>query len=466
VNPTIDTQTLTDDSADTTRPEVEQPQLVLIMERSRPLAGGARHSLANIDRVTIGRARERTVQRIVEKGQRILALGIPDPRLSSSHARLEHEGASWSFFDCDSTNGSRIQRKAVRRAVLDDGDVLELASTFFRFRAAVRTRVSAPSDIDFDQLLGLAGVMATAVPELVMSLEQMASVARSDVSVLLTGPSGSGKEVLARAIHDESRRGAPFVPVNCGALPGPLVESLLFGHKKGAFSGATGDEIGLVRAAHGGTLFLDEIADLPGPSQAALLRVLQEREVFPVGATRALTVDVRVVAATHRPIGLLAARGDFRNDLLARVAAFTCELPSLHDRIDDIGHLVARILGQDRPAANSLAFSSNAIHTLLGHPWRNNVRELVQSIAVSKTLAVGNRIEKLQLPTSGDAVSNPDPPRPVLSPELEDLRARMIVMLTENQGNVTRVAESMGKARNQVHRWLKRFGLNPADFRK
>jgi transcriptional regulator with PAS, ATPase and Fis domain len=463
-NAPVDTETLTNESRLDITADVEQPQLVLVVERARPLAGGALHSLANIDRVTIGRSRERVWRRVTQDGRRVLSIGVPDPRMSSTHATIERGGDVWTFSDCQSTNGSRVDRRRVDTTVLKDGDILELASTFLRFRAAVSAPPTARADMDFNDLPGLAAAMGTTVSRLVTDLEKVAAVARSDISMLLMGESGTGKEVLARAIHVESGRHGPFVPVNCGALPATLFESLLFGHKKGAFSGATSDELGFVRAAQGGTLFLDEVADLPGPSQAALLRVLQEKEVFPVGATRAVEVDVRVVAATHRSLSLLASSGQFRGDLLARIAAFTFELPPLRERMDDMGHLVARILGNDEQTAPALGFGADAVYSLFAHPWRNNVRELAQCLAVSKALATGDRVDTLRL-QSVDGPNKEEWSARNLSPEQEELRAIIMSKLKENKGNVTHVAAAMGKARNQVHRWLKRFSLDPDDFR-
>ncbi len=183
--------------------------------------------------------------------------------------------------------------------------------------------------------------LRTLLPELSESHGALARVAKkSTVPILFLGATGSGKEVLAREVHALSERKGAFVAVNCGALPLTLVESLLFGHVKGSFSGAARDEPGFVRSAEGGTLFLDEIGDLPATSQAALLRVLQEHEVIPVGATRAQRVDVRIVAATHRPLEALSETGGFRSDLLARLKGYTHRVPTLASRMPDFGVLL------------------------------------------------------------------------------------------------------------------------------
>jgi transcriptional regulator of acetoin/glycerol metabolism len=448
-------------------PDAEASHLVLVAERTRLEGGGACHSLANIDRVTVGRGSSRSAKRFGEGGVRVLAITIPDPRMSSVHATINRVGTNWVLTDCESTNGSQLRRSLVSQAKLADGDLIELAGTFFRFRAALKTPVAAPADVDSADLRGLARAFGTLLPWLGRDLDDLSRVARSEVSVLLQGESGTGKEVLARAMHAESGRQGPFVAINCGAIPAGLVESTLFGHKKGAFSGATNDEAGVVRAAHGGTLLLDEIGDLPAPSQAALLRVLQEREVLPVGATRPVRVDVRVLAATHRPLSSLAASGAFRVDLFARIAAFTFELPPLRSRIDDMGQLLSAILQDSSThSAGHVEFSANAMHALLTHAWANNVRELAQCISVNRALATGNRFEEIRLRGATATPEQPAGDADLLSPENEALRAQVVQKLIEHRGNITHVAVAMGKARSQVQRWVRRFKLETRAFRQ
>jgi transcriptional regulator of acetoin/glycerol metabolism len=465
VTTVTDTRTVQGEDASGAERDPTRPQFFLLLERARPFAGGARHSLANIDRVTIGRGPVRAARRLIDSGRPTLALTVPDERISSLHACLERHGAGWRFTDRGSTNGSRINRARASTAILDDGDLVELGQTLFRYRAAVRTPANAPGDVDMADLRGMPASFGALVPWLARDLETVGRIARSDVSVLLLGETGTGKEVLARAIHAESGRRGAFVAVNCGALPAPQIESLLFGHKKGAFSGATQDELGLVRAADGGTLFLDEIGDLPKPLQATLLRVLQEREVVPVGATRAVPIDLRIVAATHRPLGALAKSDDFRSDLLARVSAFTYAVPPLRDRIDDIGVLVAALLRKlEAERATPLSLSADAAQALVGHSWPLNVRELEQCLKVGGVLASDGRLT-LQIPIPTAAASAPAPRGVRLSDEEEALRAELVAKLAEHGGNVTHVGSAMGKARTQVQRWLRRFGIDPEVYR-
>ncbi len=219
--------------------------------------------------------------------------------------------------------------EVVRSADLADESLAQVGRTFFTFRSSVPAR--GPRYVEAADLPGSGSGLATLSPAFEDLLLRARAVAASPVSVVLRGESGVGKEVLAHAIHAWSGRRGAFVPVNCGAIAQELVESELFGHLKGAFSGAVRDHPGLIRSSDGGTLFLDEVGDLPLPAQAALLRVLQQREVLPVGATRAHPVDLRLVAATHRDLPRMAAEGTFRHDLLARLEAVLIVLPPLRE---------------------------------------------------------------------------------------------------------------------------------------
>ena len=261
--------------------------MFVVLSCDKPVDGGARHALDRVDEVTIGRGEARSSKRQTVGGLTHLALEVPGKQLSGTHARMMRVGTRWTLEDCHSTNGVHVNGARVERAVLADGDVIELGRTIFLYREAVATPPATPRDLDTRELAHSHAGFATLLPALAHDLAALTNVARSALPLLLLGETGTGKEVLAQAVHEISGRTGPLVPVNCGAIPETLLEGQLFGHVRGAFSGAVRDEIGLVRAAENGTLFLDEIGDLPATSQAALLRVLQEGEVQPVGATRA-----------------------------------------------------------------------------------------------------------------------------------------------------------------------------------
>jgi DNA-binding NtrC family response regulator len=288
------------------------------------------------------------------------------------------------------------------------------------------------------------------------------------VPVLLQAESGTGKELCARALHTRSQRPGAFVAVNCGALPETLAASELFGHRKGAFSGATDDRVGLVRGADQGTLFLDEIADLPLASQTLLLRVLQEREVMAIGAIHPVAVDIQVVAASHRDLKALVRQELFRHDLYARLAGLSVRLSPLRERREDFGLLVAKLFAR-APFGSTTRLTRNAARALLRYDWPLNVRELETCLNVAATLANGGTIHTRHLPEPLR-----EPPRGAADPESaeqpgeaddQQRRAELVALLREHQGNITAIARATGWNRVQIHRWLKRFDLDPRPFR-
>jgi DNA-binding NtrC family response regulator len=268
-------------------------------------------------------------------------------------------------------------------------------------------------------------------------------------------------------VHRLSSRKGEFVPVNCGAVPDSLLESQLFGHTKGAFTGAVGDSPGFVRQADGGTLFLDEIGDLPATAQAALLRVLQENEVVPVGSSKSIKVDVRVVAATHRPLAQMASRGEFRSDLYARLAGCERTLPPLCDRREDLGLIVAALLDQVAPErSGKIRISPEVARTFLRYGWPHNIRELKQALRLMVVLAEDGVLRRQHLPESIAGGAKPaGEAAPRIDLDDDELKARLAELLTQHKGNISEVARAMGKARVQIHRWMQRFGIDPAKFR-
>jgi transcriptional regulator with PAS, ATPase and Fis domain len=389
--------------------------------------------------------------------------------MSSAHARLVRRDGGWSLEDQESTNGTWLNGRQIKRAFVRPGDVVELGHTLFLFCEYPAGSPAGLLDDDSASSSDAPPGFFTLVPHLASELDRLKAIAASTVPVLLRGETGCGKEVLARSMHTLSGRPGPMVAVNCGAIPGNLVEAQLFGHVKGAFSGAVRDEPGFVRAAHHGTLFLDEIGDLPPASQAALLRVLQEHEVVPVGSSRTVSVDIRVISATHLPLEELIERGTFRRDLYARLAAFNHVIVPLRERREDIGALVAALLPRAAPGISSLHFRPDAVRAMLTYGWPLNVRELEQCLTTSAVLAKDHLITLDTLPDAIRAARNTAVDAPAaegeLAPEQARLREELVERLRETRGNVSVIARDMSKARQQVQRWLRRFGLDPDRYR-
>jgi two-component system response regulator GlrR len=308
--------------------------------------------------------------------------------------------------------------------------------------------------------------LVTRSPLMENLLTQARLVAGSDASVLIQGQSGTGKELLARAIHRASARaGGPFVGLNCSAIPESLFESELFGHVKGAFTGATRDHPGLFRAAAGGTLFLDEIGDMPPGFQVKLLRALQERSIRPVGSTESVAIDVRIISATHQDLELALRENRFREDLYYRMNVVTLELPSLVERREDIPLLANHFLKHfpDTGKRGVRGFSPEAMEAMLSAPWPGNVRQLYnvveQSVALSTTPLIpvslvqrALRGESSEMPAFAEARS-----------EFE--RDYLTRLLQITHGNVTRAAGIAKRNRTEFYKLLQRHHLNPAQFK-
>jgi DNA-binding NtrC family response regulator len=315
-------------------------------------------------------------------------------------------------------------------------------------------------------------------PAMAPAVALVRRAAASDATVLITGESGTGKEVVARAIHASGeRRTGRFVAINCGAIPEALLESELFGHVKGSFTGAAVDRRGLFEEADGGTMFLDEIADLPLAMQVKLNRVLQERSVRRVGGADERPVDVRVVAATNVDLRARVAAGQFREDVFYRLNVLPIPLPPLRERREDIPALAAFLLERHaarRPGAPE-GFTAEALSALVGHDWPGNVRELENAIARAVAVSDGARIELEALP---DEVSAAVRPRLTRASEVHlgyrevvDLardrasREYLIALMRELHGNVTDAARRAGMERESLHRLLKRYGVRSEDFK-
>lgn len=308
--------------------------------------------------------------------------------------------------------------------------------------------------------------IVTRSPLMQRLLEQARMVAQSDVSILIQGQSGTGKEVLARAIHAASpRAGKPFVAINCGALPEQLLESELFGHARGAFTGAVSSREGLFQAAQGGSLFLDEIGDMPLALQVKLLRVLQERQVRPLGSNSDIAVDVRIISATHRDLPKAMELGEFREDLFYRLNVVSLKIPPLQARPEDIpllaNHLLRQSAGRNKPFVRR--FSTEAMKLLVAAAWPGNVRQLVnvieQCVALTAAPVINEALvaqalegENTALPTFADARS-----------QFELNYLRKLLQITK--GNVTQAARMAGRNRTEFYKLLARHELDASDFK-
>ncbi|MCZ9077720.1 two-component system response regulator GlrR [Escherichia albertii] len=309
--------------------------------------------------------------------------------------------------------------------------------------------------------------IVTRSPLMLRLLEQARLVAQSDVSVLINGQSGTGKEIFAQAIHNASpRNGKPFIAINCGALPEQLLESELFGHARGAFTGAVSNREGLFQAAEGGTLFLDEIGDMPAPLQVKLLRVLQERKVRPLGSNRDIDIDVRIISATHRDLPKAMARGEFREDLYYRLNVVSLKIPTLAERTEDIPLLANHLLRQaaERHKPFVRAFSTDAMKRLMAAAWPGNVRQLVnvieQCVALTSSPVISDALVEQAL--EGENTALPTFVEARNQFELNYLRK----LLQITKGNVTHAARMAGRNRTEFYKLLSRHELDANDFKE
>jgi two-component system response regulator GlrR len=324
-------------------------------------------------------------------------------------------------------------------------------------------RLSSPSLGDMEDWRAELITRSSAMEDL---LSQARRVAASDASVCIFGASGTGKELLARAIHRASPRAqAPFVAVNCGAIPEGLLESELFGHKKGSFTGAIADRRGLFQAAQSGTLFLDEIGDMPLPLQVKLLRALEERKVRPVGSHDSHDIDVRVIAATHRKLEELIASGQFREDLYYRLNVVKLYIPMLTERREDIPLLANHFLSRlaERYRKTRLALAPEAMQLLVSAQWPGNVRQLLnvieQAVALAPTEVIPESLVRQAL-DAGDSTLTPlDEARKAFE------RDYLVRILKITGGNVTKAARLAGRNRTEFYRLLERHSLEPGMFK-
>ncbi len=444
------------------------PRLVLALEADWPLRGGEMLELDGIEELIIGRGSTPGIEVIGRgAGGPQLRWNVCDQRMSRHHLRLQALGEKWLLSDLQSKNGTFVDGTSVTTAAVADGMLIEAGGVFFVFRGA-RAGCPAPPVAPVlgafardDEPLGQP--LSTYNPDLAAAFAQLRRIAGTDLAVLVSGETGTGKELVAKAIHALSGRAGRFVAVNCGALPGTLIESELFGYRRGAFSGAAEDREGLVRSADGGTLFLDEVAEMPATAQVKLLRVLQEREVRPVGGLESVPVNARVIAATHADLTAQMEKGLFRPDLFARLRGHQLELPPLRARREDLGQLAAVSLRR-HGAGVTPRLSVAAARLVMSYDYPLNIRELDQALHAALALAETGRVRSEHLPATMRASARDAGKR--MTETERALRTVLIARLEEHDGNVSAVARSFEKAPVQIRRWCRRFGIEVHDFRQ
>jgi DNA-binding NtrC family response regulator len=390
----------------------------------------------------------------LENGNRVLGRDdVPDDRVSREHVEVSFAGGAWAVRDLRSRNGTfvdghrvsgRIEAKAAR--------VLRIGQTL----ALLRSDVSA-----FERGAVIANDKMVAGPLLRETLDRIADLARSQSSLLVNGESGSGKELAARWFHSSGPSATGrFLPVNCATIPQGVAERLLFGARRGAYSGATADADGFVEAAEGGVLFLDEVGELELDVQAKLLRVVETREVIPLGSSRPRRIDVRFCFATHRDLNAAVADGRFRADLYYRIAQPQIVMPPLRSRMEEIPFFLVRAL---EAAGGAPPLHAKLIEECLLRSWPGNVRELSSAIGAAIERAKSERARDVRpqhLPA--DAGEHRAPAAaPPSSPEPR--RDELAKLLADHGGNMSAAARALGVHRTQLYRLLRKHGLLDSD---
>lgn len=371
------------------------------------------------------------------------SISIADSQMSRVHFRIafDRRGSLHRLGDAESMNGTYVGGRRIDSVALSPGDVIRAGETTFVYRTADP----------------MAAVRDT-----------IDRVAATNLSVLIVGETGTGKELLARAVHEKSGRPGPFVPINCAALPRELAATEFFGHTRGAFSGAVQARAGMFQTAHTGTLFLDEVKDLPADLQPLLLRALQEKSVRPVGGDREVAVDVRVVAAAQPHIEEAVQEERFRGDLYARLAQAVVVVPRLKERRAEVLSLARAIAAK---GGRPLSMTPDAAEALARYDWPFNVRELESVImghaALSTEGSLGLEYLKQRHPLMAEDFRGAPAPGENKGPGRKlPSRRELDELVRKHLGNVAEMARETGKPRSQIYRWLRASGIDPALLRK
>ena len=399
---------------------------------------------------------------VLGRGLQVFQQPFADPAMAARHAEIRLDGAAILVEDLGTAAGTRVNGLRVHGPhPLAQGDVVRLGDTSLVVTNPDRAPVAEarPAGVEALELTG----ETRSIEAVRRSIETVAAHRRT---VLVTGETGTGKEIVARLLHQRSARAGPFVAVNCGGFTEGLLASELFGHIRGAFTGAVTDHEGLFRAARGGTLLLDEVSELPLVLQTSLLRVLEAGEVHPVGASHDVAVDVRVVTASNRDLAAQVRKGQFRANLYARLAQWVIRMPPLRDRREDIPLLTQALLGTLACGARTLA--PDLEEALLVHPWPLNVRGLSNVLSIAsiasppgRPLSLGPEVEAAL--EDGYLERAPAPPALAYAASLDG--AALEDLLLRFHGRVAEMARYAGVSRSRMYRLLWAEGLDPARFR-
>lgn len=376
---------------------------------------------------------------------------LTDNQISARHARIEKKEDTYVLRDLRSLTGTYVNDAKIMEAILQDGDIIRLGNLELRFVENQNVENEFP--------------LKSRNEVWNKELQALAHVAKTQFPVLLLGPSGTGKDVIAQALHSQSdRRKGPFISVNCSALSENLIESELFGHVKGSFTGALNDRKGAFEAARGGTLFLDEIGDLSYSLQAKLLRALENNEIRPVGSDRNIMTDVRIIAATHQNLCDRIKSGQFRSDLYFRLNVISISPPALTFRMEDFETLLysfARTM--------KVRFSHGAIERMKKHPWPGNIRELKNLVTRAaalhpRELITAEHIEKL---LDKNLLEQNEQNAMNEIPVIKEIERQMIIKrLSVNKGNQRRTAQDLGMPKSTLHDRLKYYNIDTARFKE
>jgi len=405
-------------------------------------------------------------------------LVLDDATVSRAHCEIIRETKGYLLRDLGSTNGTLLDGAEIKEAYLKPGAVITVGNVELKVRPFSERIEMLPSEkTRFGQVVGRSLPMR----EVFGLLERLAP---TDATVLIGGETGTGKDVLARSIHAASPRAQkPFIVVDCGAVVGTLIESEVFGHEKGSFTGATATRQGAFELANGGTLFLDEIGELPLDLQPKLLRALEQRAFRRVGGSKEIRVDIRVIAASKRNLKMEVERGKFREDLFFRLAVVPVEMPPLRERREDIAVLVDELLVQLAQGARPLRIERAALDAIVGHDWPGNVRELRNVLERAAYLAKAAGLDEVRLGAlpfvggiqSGPSASSANAPaftpgksyRDTRAEWEEDFEKRFVSwLLARHEGNISAAARDADMDRKYLHKLAKKHGLHPSDQEK